>query len=132
MEIEELRVKNLVIYEACTYKVEGVNIIGVPKLNVKAVNHKWGIELCSPAEVSGIELTPEILKKNGFVVLNKGIPDIWTKQLEGNRYIRYHSKVHYVDFETTNSFSRVPWPVKFLHQMQNATTDYGLKIEFLA
>lgn len=45
-EITELRVGNLLIYEACAYEVMGINVIETPKLNVKAVNHEWGVERC--------------------------------------------------------------------------------------
>ena len=44
IEITELRVGNLLIYEACAYEVMGINVIETPKLNDKAVNHEWGVE----------------------------------------------------------------------------------------
>lgn len=132
MNIKELRAGNLVIYEACTYEVVGVNTIGAEKLNVRAVNHDWGVEICSIDEVQGISITTDWLKKNGFEILNKAMPEIWIKPIGGYRYIRYHSGVRYLDFEDTHTFQRVPWAVWSVHQMQNACTDYGIDIEFKA
>ena len=131
MEAVQLRTGNFVVFEACDYEVLGINVIGTPKLNVKAANGKWGVEMCSPGAVDGIEITPGWLKRNGFVVLNKAMPEIMIKHLGGYRYIRYHTGVHYMDFETTNSFQRVPWPVRFVHQMQNACTDYDVNLNFV-
>lgn len=132
MNIKELRAGNLVIYEACTYEVVGVNIIGTGKVNVRAVNHNWGIEQCGVDEVEGITITPDWLKKNGFEILNKAMPEIWIKKIDGYHYIRYHSGVRYLDFETIQSFQRVPWSIWSVHQLQNACTDYGIEIELKA
>ena len=132
MNVKDLRTGNLVICEACTYEVVGVNNIGVPKLTVTAVNHKWGYEICGIGEVEGIAITTDFLMKNGFEILNRAMPEIWIKKLGENRYIRYHSTVHYKDFEDTNTFHRVPWAVSSVHQMQNACTDYGLETDFKA
>ena len=41
MNIKELRIGNLVNYEACTYEIVVINTIGNERLNVKAVNHEW-------------------------------------------------------------------------------------------
>lgn len=132
MNIKELRAGNLVIYEACTYEVVGVNIIGTGKVNVRAVNHDWGIEGCGIDEIEGLPITTEWLKKNGFEILNRAMPEIWIKHVGGYRYIRYHSGVRYLDFEDTHTFQRIPWAVWSVHQMQNACTDYGIDIEFKA
>lgn len=132
MNIKELRTGNLVIFEACTYEIMGVNVIGTPKINVKAVNHEWGVEMCGINEVKGIEITTDFLKKNGFEILNKAMPELWIKALGGYRYIRYHSGVRYMDFEDTHTFQRVPWAIRYVHQIQNACTDYGLEINFKA
>lgn len=136
MNIKELRIGNLLIYEACTYILKGLyfkeirtdknKTEEVPVLIVKAARQDWQNETCGLNEVEGIRITPEWLKANGFEILNKAMPEIWIKHVGGYRYIRYHSSVCYMDFETTNSFQRVPWPVKFIHQMQNACTDYGI------
>jgi len=131
MNIEELRTGNLVIYETCTYEVLRVDAPS-QSLSVRAVNHEWEIEPCGINEVSPIDIYPEMLKKNGFEVLNSAMPEIWIKRLGGYRYLRYHSGVKYLDFETTNTFQRVPWAVRYLHQMQNACKDYGLDITFKA
>ena len=62
MDIRELRTGNFVKYEACTYEVMAVNILGSEKLNVKAVNHDWGVELCGINEVTPLEITTDFLK----------------------------------------------------------------------
>jgi hypothetical protein len=129
MNTGELRIGNLVIYEACTYEV---TVINPPKLGVKAVNHDWGKETCGSNEVEGIPITTDFLKKNGFEMLNKAMPELWIKPLGGYRYIRYHSGVRYMDFEDTHSFQRVPWAIRYVHQMQNACIDYGIDIAFKA
>ena len=131
IEITELRVGNLLIYEACAYEVMGINVIETPKLNVKAVNHEWGVETCGINEIEGMPITPDWLKKNNFSVLNGNFPELWIKHLGGYRYIRYHSGVKYLDFETVNSFQRVPWSLIFVHQMQNACNDYNAKLNFI-
>lgn len=132
MDIRELRAGNLVNYEACTYEVVRIDTIEGEKLNVRAANHDWGVEMCGINEVEGIDITPAFLKANGFEVLNRAFPELWIKPLNGYRYLRYHSGVHYLDFETTNTFQRVPWAVRKVHQMQNACKDYGLEIQFKA
>lgn len=131
MNIQEIRVGNLVIYEACTYIIVRVDALS-GMLNVRAANHEWGVEPCSLSEITGIDITPEILKANGFEILNRALPEIWIKPLGGYRYIRYNAAVRYMEFETTHAFQRVPWAVRLLHQMQNACTDYGLDIDFKA
>lgn len=132
MKARQLRTGNIVLYENCYYEVRAVNVTGIPKLNVKAINHDWGTEVCGVNEVEGADISADFLKKNGFVILNKALPELWIKPLGAYRYIRYHSGVHYMDFETVNSFQRVPWPVRYIHQMQNACTDYDLEeIKFL-
>lgn len=132
MNIRELRIGNYVNYEACTYEVITINILGGEKLYVKAVNHQWGVEPCGINEVVPLEITTDFLKKNGFEILNRNFPELWIKPLSGYRYLRYHSGVKYLDFETTNTFQRVPWAVRYIHQLQNACTDYGLNLELKA
>ena len=132
MNIRELRIGNYVNYEACTYEVKAVNIIGGEKLYVTAVNQQWGVEPCGINEVAPLEITTDFLKKNGFEILNRNFPELWIKPLGGYRYLRYHSGVKYLNFETTNTFQRVPWAVRFIHQLQNACTDYGLNLELKA
>ena len=132
MNTNELRIGNLINYEACTYEIVGINALGNTILNVKAVNHQWGLEICGVNEVEGLEITKDFLKKNGFEILNRAIPEIWIKSLGGYKYLRYHLAVRYLEFETINSFQRVPWIVKYVHQMQNACNDYGIKIDFKA
>ena len=133
MNINELRVGNIINYEACSYMVMGINIMGKENLNVKAVNHDWGVEMCGINEVEGLPIDDEMLKKNGFVPLNKIAPNtLWVKELGGYRYIRYNSRVQYMEFENTFSFQRVPWAIRYFHQMQNACTDYGIQVELKA
>lgn len=132
MKIQELRAGNLVIYEACTYEIMRIDVIGVEKLNVKAVNNDWGIEMCGIDEISPIEITPDVLRKNGFLVLNKALPELWIKDLGGYKYIRYHSGIKYMEFETIHSFHRVPWVVRYVHQLQNACTDFGVELKIKA
>lgn len=132
MNIKELRTGNLVNYEACTYEVIAINTLGSEKLNVKAFNHDWGVEICSMEEVEPLEITTDLLKKNGFEILNKTFPELWIKPISGYRYLRYHSGVRYLDFETTNTFQCVPWAIRYVHQLQNACTDYGIQLELKA
>ena len=82
----------------------------------------------SPA---ALEPTSAVCLSGGFDRL-RGYAEytLWIKELGGNRFIRYNSRVQYMEFEETVSFQRVPWAVRFLHQMQNACTDYGLELEF--
>lgn len=132
MNIKELRIGNLINYEACTCQIMAINTLNKDRLNVKAVNHEWGVELCLVEEVTPLEITPNFLKKNGFEILNKTFPELWIKPLSGYRYLRYHSRVKYLDFETTNTFQRVPWAIRYVHQLQNACTDYGIQLELKA
>lgn len=132
MNIKELRTGNLVNYEECAYEIMAINTLGNDRLNVKAVNHEWGVELCLIEEVAPLEITPDFLKKNGFEIFNKAFPELWIKPLSGYRYLRYHSGVRYLDFETTNTFQRVPWAIRYVHQLQNACTDYGIQLELKA
>lgn len=135
MNVSDFRLGNFVIYEACDHVIRGINLKKnnrgeeVAVFTVSAINHDWGEDTCGVEELKGLDLEPELLKKLGFVPLNKGLPDLWIKPLEGYRYIRYHSKVHYMEFESTHTFHRVPWAVRYLHQMQNAVTDYGLTLD---
>lgn len=131
MNIRELRVGNIVIYEACYFMVLDINTSQKPFLVVKSVNHDWGNDKCGINEVEGVPIDDDILRKNGFVPLNNIAPNtLWIKELGGNRFKRYNSRVQYMEFEETVSFQRVPWAVRFLHQMQNACTDYGLELDF--
>ncbi len=142
MNIKELRNGNLLIYEACTYIFKGLyfkerktdenKTEEIPVLTVKSANHDWNNETCGINEVEGILITPEWLKANGFEILNKAMPELWIKPLGGYRYIRYHSGVRYMDFENIHTLQRVPWVIKYVHQMQNACTDYGLSLAFKA
>lgn len=63
MNIKELRIGNLINYEACTYEIMAINTLNKDRLNVKAVNHEWGVELCLVEEVTPLEITPNLLKK---------------------------------------------------------------------
>lgn len=131
MNIRELRAGNIVIYEACYFMVLDINTSQKPFLVVKPVNHDWKNDKCGINEVEGVPIDDDILRKNGFVPLNNIAPNtLWIKELGGNRFIRYNSRVQYMEFEETVSFQRVPWAVRFLHQMQNACTDYGLELDF--
>ena len=127
MNVEELRVGNIVNFETIYYKVDTVTASG--KLVVTAIKKEWKPEPTVITELKGIELTPEILKQLGFEPLNKAMPHLWTKHVGGYRYIRYHDEVRYMEFEHMNVFTRIPWPVKYVHQMQNACKDYNLNIE---
>ncbi len=129
MDIRELRIDNLIIYEACTYKIVITNSLGKEMLRVKAVNQDWGVESCGINEVSPLEITPDFLKKNGFAVLNKAFPELWIKDLGGFRYIHYHSSIKFLDFEDAHNLKRVPWVIRYVHQLQNACTDYGIKLD---
>ena len=128
MRIKELRTGNVVDYETIPYEVLRINIIDKESLCVKAVNHDWEVETCGINEVKEIDITPGFLKQNGFEP-EKSLPHLWKKELPGYRYILYHDEIHYMEFDFLGNFSRVPWPVKEIHQMQNAMTDYGLDIE---
>ena len=130
MNIKELRTGNIVVYEACSFMVMETSIVETERLRVKPVKHDWEIETCGVNEVEGLPIDEDWLKKNGFNKLNEAFPFIWVKQLPGYRYIRYHEKVHYMEFEHLNNYARVPWAIIYMHQMQNACTDYGLDIEF--
>jgi len=129
MNIKELRTGNIVIFEACTYEVMAINVIGDEKLYMRAVNHDWGVEPCGVNEVTPLEITPDVLRKYGFEILNRAFPELWIKPLGGYRYLRYHSGVKYLDFETMTTFQRVPWAIRYLHQLQNACYDYGVQLE---
>lgn len=84
MNIKELRIGNLLIYEACTYILKGLyfkeirtdknKTEEVPVLIVKAAGQNWQNETCGLNEVEGIRITPEWLKANGFEILNKAMP----------------------------------------------------------
>lgn len=128
MKIRELRAGNIVDYETIPYEVLRINVIGAESLNVKAVNHNWGVEMCGINEVTGIAITAGFLEKNGFKQ-KKEFSHLWVKELPGYRYIHYHDEIHYMEFDFLGNFSKVPWQVKEIHQMQNAITDYGLDIE---
>jgi hypothetical protein len=140
MNIKELRIGNLIIYEACTFELKAISIKQQPGLEggshillVKSCNHpEWKPDKCGINEVQGIDITTDFLKKNGFEILNKAMPELWIKPLGGYRYIRYHSGVRYMDFEDTHTFQRVPWAIRYVHQMQNACIDYGIDLEFKA
>lgn len=140
MNIKELRIGNLIIYEACTFVLKAIPIREQPELNeethvllVQSLHHpEWDPDICGINEVQGIEITTGFLKRNGFEILNKAMPELWIKPLGGYRYIRYHFGVRYMDFEDTHSFQRVPWAIRFIHQMQNACTDYGIALDFKA
>lgn len=131
MNIKELRTGNLINYEACTCQIMAINTLNKDRLNVKAVNHEWGVELsCRRGDAVGNY--SQLSEKNGFEILNKTFPELWIKPLSGYRYLRYHSRVKYLDFETTNTFQRVPWAIRYVHQLQNACTDYGIQLELKA
>ena len=63
MNIKELRIGNLINYEACTCQIMAINTLNKDRLNVKAVNHEWGVELCLVEEVTPLEITLNFLKK---------------------------------------------------------------------
>ena len=132
MNIKELRIGNLVTYNACTYEVAAINTFCGEKLNVKPINNEWEVEISRMEEVKPLEITTDFLKKNGFEILNKTFPELWIKPLGEYKYLRYHSGVRYLDFETTNTFQRVPWAVCYVHQLQNACTDYGIQLKLKA
>ena len=56
-------------------------LLSPPKLTIEAVNHDWGSEICGFNEVQGIDITTDFLKKNGFEMLNKTMPELWIKPL---------------------------------------------------
>lgn len=140
MNIKELRIGNLIIYEACTFELKAISIKQQPGLEggphillVKSCNHpEWEPDKCGINEVQGIEITTGFLKRNGFEILNKAMPELWIKSLGGYRYIRYHFRERYMEFEDTHSLQRVPWAIRFVHQMQNACTDNGIALDFKA
>lgn len=132
MDIKGIRAGNLLIYEACTCIVLGTDITGPARLCVKAVSHDWGNETCGSGEVEGIEITPEILEENGFTMAGDAYPRLWRKELGGGRRILYHLGALAMDFENTAGRMRVPWPVRYVHQMQNACSDYGAETDFRA
>ena len=128
MKITELRIGNIVDFETIYYRID--SLVGENKIILTAISHDWKPEPAGIAEMEGIVLTPNLLKTLGFEPLNKAMPHLWIKNVGGYRYIRYHDEVRYMEFEHMNVFARVPWVIKYLHQMQNACTDYGLNITF--
>lgn len=130
MNIRELRVGNLVIYEACTYQVMRINGIGKPSLNVKAVNHEWGVEKCGVNEVEGLPIDTMFLKNNGFKMLFKGVQTVWIRSFGNGRYIRYYFGFNSLQFDNVPISQWVPWPILYVHQMQNVCFDYGIDVIF--
>ena len=65
MNIKELRIGNLIIYEACTFELKAISIKQQPGLEggphillVKSCNHQeWRPDKCGINEVQGIDIT---------------------------------------------------------------------------
>ena len=51
------------------------------------------------------------------------------KVLGKARQLRYNTKTCRLYFETNRFLEGTPWPVRFVHQLQNACNDMGWEVE---
>ncbi len=130
LNIKDLSIDNLIIFEACTYIVKGVYMKEVegggeiPLLKVKPLYHDWEPELCQLSEISGLPLTIPVLLKMGFVD-SKG----------DSSCFELRSSEHSIEYNISNKMlcidsSRIIYDISYFHQLQNTCTHNKLPISF--
>lgn len=128
MRIRQLRTGNLVIYEACYHKIKGItdNEDGKPAiLTVRAVNHpNWEEDRCGIEELQGIPIEDKWLRRNRFLKSSM-FPDTYIYALDTSRVMIYNTKSELLTFDNgqLGETKKVPWPVTYVHQLQNACED---------
>lgn len=127
MKTTQIRSGNFVDFETIPYVVDTVTADG--KLVVTAVHHDWKPEPAGIAELKGLPIDDEWLRENGFVKRND-FPYTFAKRLDDGREIVYDTMVHMLYFDDTYTEKAVPWPVMYVHQVQNACEDMEWEIEF--
>lgn len=126
MNVTQIRTGNYVDFETIPYVVDSVTADG--RLVVTALHHEWEPEPAGINEIEGIPIDSAWLEKNGFKP--EGIfENLLVKELGRKRQLRYNIKTCRLYFETNKFLEGTPWPVKFVHQYQNAITDMEWEVE---
>lgn len=126
LEITAIRIGNYVDYETIPYVVDSITASG--RLVVTAVNHDWRPEPCGSPELEGIPIDDKWMEKNGFE--KDGLFEHQrVKVISKNKQLRYNTHTGRLYFETNRYLEGTPWPVRFVHQYQNACNDMGWKVD---
>ena len=113
LEITAIRIGNYVDYETIPYVVDSITASG--RLVVTAVNHDWRPEPCGSPDLEGIPI--DDFEHQRVKVISK------------NKQLRYNTHTGRLYFETNRYLEGTPWPVRFVHQYQNACNDMGWKVD---
>lgn len=127
LKVTDIRVGNYVDYETIPYVVD-TTATASNRLVVAALYHEWKPEPCGISELKGIPIDEEWLRKNDF--LQDGLFENQRIKVLGKaRQLRYNTKTCRLSFETNRFLEGTPWPVRFVHQFQNACNDMGWEVE---